>query len=134
VGFPGETEGDLEETLSLLDAAQYDGVFAFQYSPRPNTTAQHMPDAIPEEEKGRRLARVMDRQREIQRVRNEALIGETFEVLVDGGSRRPGQWSGRSSSNRILNFTSPRENLLGEYVLVRVASSSPNCLIGEQVI
>jgi tRNA-2-methylthio-N6-dimethylallyladenosine synthase len=134
VGFPGETEEDLEETLSLLDAAQYDGVFAFQYSPRPNTTAEHMPDAISEEEKGHRLARVMDRQREIQRARNEALVGETFEVLVDGASRRPGQWSGRCSSNRILNFTSPRENLLGEYVSVRVASSSPNCLIGEQVI
>jgi tRNA-2-methylthio-N6-dimethylallyladenosine synthase len=134
VGFPGETEEDVEETLSLLDAAQYDGVFAFQYSPRPNTSAQHMPDAIPEEEKGRRLARVMDRQREIQRARNESLVGEAFEVLVDGASRRPGQWSGRCSSNRILNFTSPRENLLGEYVQVRVASSSPNCLIGEHVI
>ena len=134
VGFPGETEEDVEETLSLLDAAQYDGVFAFQYSPRPNTTAQHMPDAIPEEEKGRRLARVMDRQREIQRARNETLVGQTFEVLVDGASRRPGQWSGRSSSNRILNFTSPQENLLGEYVPVRVASASPNCLVGEHVI
>jgi tRNA-2-methylthio-N6-dimethylallyladenosine synthase len=134
VGFPGETEEDVEETLSLLDAAQYDGVFAFQYSPRPNTTAQHMPDAIPEEEKGRRLSRVMDLQREIQRARNEALVGETYEVLVDGGSRRPGQWSGRSSSNRILNFTSPAENLLGEYVQVRVSSASPNCLIGEHVI
>ena len=134
VGFPGETEEDLEETLSLLDAAQYDGVFAFQYSPRPNTSAQHMPDAVPEEEKGRRLARVMDRQREIQRARNEALVGQTFEVLVDGASRRPGQWSGRCSSNRILNFTSPQENLLGEYVQVRVTSASPNCLVGEHVI
>ncbi|HLJ22879.1 MAG TPA: tRNA (N6-isopentenyl adenosine(37)-C2)-methylthiotransferase MiaB [Candidatus Acidoferrales bacterium] len=134
VGFPGETEEDVEETLSLLDAAQYDGVFAFQYSPRPNTSAQHMPDAIPEEEKGRRLARVMDRQREIQRARNEALVGQTFEVLVDGASRREGQWSGRCSSNRILNFTSPRENLLGEYVPVRVSSSSPNCLVGEHAI
>jgi len=134
VGFPGETEEDVEETLSLLDAAQYDGVFAFQYSPRPNTSARHMPDAIPEEEKGRRLARVMDRQREIQRARNETLVGQTFEVLVDGASRRAGQWSGRCSSNRILNFTSPQENLLGEYVQVRVASSSPNCLVGEQVI
>jgi tRNA-2-methylthio-N6-dimethylallyladenosine synthase len=134
VGFPGETEDDLEETLSLLDAAQYDGVFAFQYSPRPNTTAQHMPNAVSEEEKGRRLALVMDRQREIQRARNEALVGETFEVLVDGASRRPGQWSGRCSSNRILNFTSLRENLLGEYVQVRVASASPNCLVGEHVI
>jgi tRNA-2-methylthio-N6-dimethylallyladenosine synthase len=134
VGFPGETEEDLEETLSLLDAAQYDGVFAFQYSPRPNTSARNMPDAIPEEEKGRRLARVMDRQREIQRARNEALVGEIFEVLVDGASRRPGQWSGRCSSNRILNFTSPQENLLGEYVPVRVASASPNCLVGEHVV
>lgn len=134
VGFPGETDEDVQDTLSLLDAAQYDGVFAFQYSPRPNTTAQHMPDAIPEEEKGRRLALVMDRQREIQRARNEALVGQTFEVLVDGGSRRPGQWSGRSSSNRILNFTSPQPELLGEYVQVRVFSASPNCLIGEQVI
>jgi tRNA-2-methylthio-N6-dimethylallyladenosine synthase len=134
VGFPGETEEDVQDTLSLLDAAQYDGVFAFQYSPRPNTTAQHMPDAIPEEEKGRRLAVVIDRQREIQRVRNEALVGQTFEVLVDGGSRRPGQWSGRCSSNRILNFTSPQPELLGEYVQVRVTSASPNCLIGEQVI
>jgi tRNA-2-methylthio-N6-dimethylallyladenosine synthase len=134
VGFPGETEEDLEETLSLLDAVQYDGVFAFQYSPRPNTTAQHMADAIPEEEKGRRLGLVIDRQREIQRARNEALIGITYEALVDGGSRRPGQWSGRSSSNQILNFTSPAENLLGEYVRVLVTSASPNCLIGEHVI
>jgi tRNA-2-methylthio-N6-dimethylallyladenosine synthase len=133
VGFPGETEEDLEETLSLLDAAQYDGVFAFQYSPRPNTSARQMTDAIPEEEKGRRLARVMDRQREIQRARNEALVGQSFEVLVDGASRRPGQWSGRCSSNRILNFTSPQENLLGEYVQVRVSSASPNSLIGEHV-
>ena len=134
VGFPGETEEDLEETLTLLDAVQYDGVFAFQYSPRPNTTAQRMPDAIPEDEKGRRLALVIDRQREIQRARNESLIGITYEALVDGGSRRPGQWSGRSSSNQILNFTSPAENLLGEYVRVLVTSASPNCLIGEHVI
>jgi len=134
VGFPGETEEDVEVTLSLLDAVQYDGVFAFQYSPRPNTAAQHMPDAISEEEKGRRLARVMDRQREIQRARNESLIGNTYEALVDGASRREGQWSGRCSSNRILNFTSPRKNLLGEYVQVRVESASPNCLVGEHMI
>jgi len=134
VGFPGETDEDVQETLSLLDAAQYDGVFAFQYSPRPNTSAQNMPDAIPEDEKGRRLARVMDLQREIQRARNEALVGETFEVLVDGASRRSGQWSGRASSNRILNFTSSQENLLGEYVAVRVSSASPNCLVGEHVV
>jgi tRNA-2-methylthio-N6-dimethylallyladenosine synthase len=133
VGFPGETEKDLEETLSLLDAVQYDGIFAFQYSPRPNTAAREMPDAIPEEEKGRRLARVLDDQREIQLAHNEALVGQTFEVLVDGASRRAGQWSGRCSSNRVLNFTSPREELLGKYVQVRVDRAGPNSLVGEQV-
>src|SRR5690242_12833524 len=90
VGFPGETEQDLAETLSLLDAAQYDGVFAFQYSPRPNTASLQMADTISEQEKGRRLAVVQDRQREIQVVRNNELVGQTFEVLVDGASRRPG--------------------------------------------
>ena len=77
---------------------------------------------------------VMDRQREIQSARNEALVGQTFEVLVDGASRRPGQWSGRSSSNRILNFTSPQENLLGEYVQVRVDERQPQQPVGEHVI
>ena len=133
VGFPGETEKDLEDTLSLLDAVQYDGIFAFQYSPRPNTAAREMADAIPEEEKGRRLARVLDHQREIQLARNESLVGKTFEVLVDGASRRAGQWSGRCSSNRILNFTSPHDELLGKYVQVRVDRAGPNSLVGEHV-
>ncbi len=134
VGFPGETEQDVAETLSLLDAAQYDGVFAFQYSPRPNTSSLQMGDSIPEEEKGRRLAIVQDRQREIQVARNNELVGQMFEVLVDGASRRPGQWTGRSSSNRILNFSSPRSDLLGQYVQVRVTRASPNSLVGEQII
>ena len=134
VGFPGETQQDVEETISLLDAAQYDGVYAFQYSPRPNTSSLHMDDAIPEEEKGRRLAVVQDRQREIQIARNNDLIGQTFEVLVDGASRRLNQWSGRSSSNRIINFTSPSATLLGQYVHARVTGAAPNSLVGEQVL
>jgi len=133
VGFPGETEQDVEETLSLLDTAQFDGVFASQYSPRPNTSAVHLGDAVPEEEKRRRLGVVQERQHKIQIVRNDALVGQTYEVLVDGTSRRPGQWSGRSSSNRILNFASPYSDLLGQYVRVRVTRASPNSLVGEQV-
>jgi tRNA-2-methylthio-N6-dimethylallyladenosine synthase len=141
VGFPGETVGDLAETLSLLDAAQYDGVFAFQYSARPNTSSLRMADSIPEQEKGRRLAVVLDHQREIQVARNNELVGETFEVLVDGASRRPaspasglGQWAGRTSSNRILNFSSPHSDLLGQYIQVRVTRASPNSLVGEQIL
>jgi len=133
VGFPGETEKDFEETLTLLDEVQYDSVFAFKYSPRPNTPSLKMADAIPEEEKGRRLGILMDRQREIQRVRNEKLVGETFEVLVDGKSRRENQWSGHTSSNRVMNFTSPEQELLGDYVQVKVSSAMPNSLVGEMV-
>jgi tRNA-2-methylthio-N6-dimethylallyladenosine synthase len=133
VGFPGETERDFEESLTLLDEVRYDGVFAFKYSPRPNTPSLKMADAIPEEEKGRRLAVLMDRQREIQRARNEKLVGETFEVLVDGKSRRENQWSGHTSSNRVVNFTSPERELLGDYVQVKVVSAMPNSLVGEMV-
>lgn len=134
VGFPGESEQEFEETMTLLEAAQYDGVFSFQFSPRPNTAALQMAGAVPDEEKGRRLSVLQSRQREIQTARNEALIGQSFEVLVDGSSRRPGQWAGRSSNNRVLNFTSPRSDLLGEYVNVRVTHAGPNSLAGEQVI
>ncbi|HET9401936.1 MAG TPA: tRNA (N6-isopentenyl adenosine(37)-C2)-methylthiotransferase MiaB [Candidatus Acidoferrales bacterium] len=134
VGFPGETEDDFAETLSLLDAAQYDGAFSFKYSPRPNTPAQDFEDAIPEEVKGRRLQILQDRQREIQTKRNEALIGSEFEVLVDGGGRRENQWAGRTSANRTVNFASPHSNLLGHYVSVRVLRAGPNSLVGEHVI
>jgi tRNA-2-methylthio-N6-dimethylallyladenosine synthase len=77
---------------------------------------------------------VLDHQRKIQTARNETMVGETFEVLVDGASRRPGQWSGRCSSNRVLNFTSPQQNLLGEYLQVKVLHAGPNSLVGEHVV
>ncbi|MGH7935726.1 MAG: MiaB/RimO family radical SAM methylthiotransferase, partial [Chthoniobacterales bacterium] len=97
VGFPGETEQDFEETLTLLDVVGYDGVFSFKYSPRPNTSAAKMPDAISEEEKSRRLAVLQERQRLIQTARNEKLVGETFEVLVDTRHKARDQWAGRST-------------------------------------
>jgi tRNA-2-methylthio-N6-dimethylallyladenosine synthase len=133
VGFPGETEKDFEETLSLLDEAQYDGVFAFKYSPRPNTPSLKMEDAIPEEEKSRRLAILLGKQREIQRARNGRLVGESFEVLVEGKSKKENQWSGHTSANRIVNFTSPEQKLLGHYVQVKMTGASPNTFLGEMV-
>jgi tRNA-2-methylthio-N6-dimethylallyladenosine synthase len=133
VGFPGETESDFEETLSLIEDVQYDGLFSFKFSPRPNTPALQMQDAVPEEEKGRRLVVLQERQRQIQIARNNMLVGETFEVLVDAQHVARGQWAGRSMSNRVINFTSHRENLLGEYIQVRVTRAGPNSLVGEQV-
>ncbi len=134
VGFPGETQSDFEETLSLLDEVQYDGLFSFKYSPRPNTPATTMEDAIPEEEKGRRLAILQDKQREIQSARNAALAGQTFEVLVSGKSRRENQWTGHTSAHRVLNFTSQEKELLGTYVQVLVTGAGPNSLVGEHAV
>src|SRR2546425_8307503 len=134
VGFPGETEADFEETLSLLDEVKYDSMFSFKYSPRPNTPSLRINDPIPEEEKGRRLAVLQEKQREIQTARNLTLIGETVEVLVSGKSRRENQWSGYTSSHRVVNFTSPAKELLGTYVQARVTGATPNSLVGEHAV
>jgi tRNA-2-methylthio-N6-dimethylallyladenosine synthase len=132
VGFPGETEEDLAETLSLLEAVQYDGMFSFKYSPRPHTPSLTMSDAISEEEKSRRLSTLQETQRLIQTKKYAGLAGETFEILVSGKSRRENQWSGHTSCNRVINFTSQETALLGKYVQVRVTGATPNCLAGEQ--
>ncbi|MHB8606749.1 MAG: tRNA (N6-isopentenyl adenosine(37)-C2)-methylthiotransferase MiaB [Candidatus Acidiferrales bacterium] len=132
VGFPGETDEDLAETLGLLDAVQYDGVFAFKYSPRPHTPSLAMSDAVPEEEKSRRLALLQEKQREIQSKKNSSMAGETFEVLVSGKSRRENQWSGHTSCHRVINFASQEAALLGKYVQVRVTGATANGLAGER--
>jgi len=133
VGFPGETEADFEETLSLLEEVRYDSLFSFKYSPRPNTPSLAMPGAISEEEKSRRLGILQERQREIQSERNATLVNTKFDVLVSGKSRRENQWNGHTSCNRVLNFTSQERNLLGTYVRVQVTGAGPNSLVGEQV-
>ncbi len=134
VGFPGETESEFDETISLLEEVRYTGLFAFKYSPRPNTPSLSMNDAIPEEEKGRRLAVVQEKQREIQAARNAELAGQTFEVLVSGKSRRENHWTGYTTSHRMINFASQERALLGTYVQVRVTGAGPNSLVGEHAV
>jgi tRNA-2-methylthio-N6-dimethylallyladenosine synthase len=90
VGFPGETEEDFQQTLDLLDRVQFDALFSFKYSPRPNTAALAMPDAVPDEEKQRRLAIVQEKQRSIQIRRNAERIGAVEEVLVEGRNQALG--------------------------------------------
>jgi tRNA-2-methylthio-N6-dimethylallyladenosine synthase len=136
VGFPGETEQDFQQTLDLLDEVQYDSLFSFKYSPRPNTAAVAMDDRVPDEEKQRRLAIVQEKQRAIQIRRNAELIGQIREVLVEGRNHALGQWIGRTSDNRTLNFTDANANgdsLVGRYLPVRVTRSGPNSLVGESV-
>jgi len=137
VGFPGETEADFNETLALLDQVEYDSLFSFKYSPRPNTAALAMGDQIPEEEKTRRLTIVQERQRAIQIRRNAAVIGMVQEVLVEGRNQALGQWIGRTSQNRTLNFSADGagdESLIGRYLDVRVTRAGPNSLVGESVM
>src|SRR6266567_2318125 len=136
VGFPGETEDDFQQTLSLLEQVEYDGVFAFKYSPRPNTPAIAMPDAIPDQEKSRRLAVLMEKQRGIQQITNRHHLGEQVEVMVEGKNAVRQQWIGRTSQNKTLNFTAPESAKfeLGSYVPVCVTTVFPNSLLGEMVV
>jgi tRNA-2-methylthio-N6-dimethylallyladenosine synthase len=131
VGFPGEREVEFEETLSLLEAVKFEGVFSFKYSPRPNTPAASMPDAIPEEEKSRRLAVLLERQRAFQVDELSRMRGETVEVHVDGKSKKENQWYGHSSCNRVVNFRSNHPDLLGRYLRVRIDGCTPNSMLGE---
>ncbi len=136
VGFPGETESDFAETLSLLDEVGYDAVFAFKYSPRPNTPAITLEDAIPDEEKARRLDVLMQRQREIQITRYKKYIGTRCEVMVEARNEARAQWTGRTTHNKTLNFTAPHTAFpkVGSYAPVIVTGSFPNSLLGELVI
>src|SRR5437588_6793106 len=133
VGFPGETEAEFQETLSLLDEVQYDGIFGFKYSPRPNTPALRLEDAIPDAEKARRLAVLNDKQKQIGARRNQRHVGQVLEVMVEGKNPARGQWIGRTSQIKVMNFTVPEgvELATGSYVPVRVTGSFPNSLVGE---
>jgi tRNA-2-methylthio-N6-dimethylallyladenosine synthase len=136
VGFPGETEEDFEQTLGLLAEVGFDAVFAFKFSPRPNTPAIHLADSIPEEEKSRRLQVLLDGQREIQRSRYASHVGQVMEAAVEGYNRQRSQVIGRSSQNKTVNFTTPYpiSPAPGSYVPVRITQSYPNSLVGEAVI
>ena len=141
VGFPGETDADFEETITLVGEVKYDAVFAFKFSPRPNTPAVTMADSIPDAVKTERLRLLNDRQREIQREHYVRHLGQVQEVMVEGYNQARDQVIGRSTQNKTVNFTfagdaaqieAPRPPL-GSYVPVRITQTLPNCLVGEAV-
>ena len=136
VGFPGETEAEFQESLTLVDEVGFDLIFAFKYSPRPNTPALVLEDAIPDEEKIRRLDVLNQYQRSIQIIQNQKYIGGIHEVMVEGKNEARGQCIGRTSQNKTLNFSAPDPAALkaGTYASVRVTSSFPNSLLGELVL
>jgi tRNA-2-methylthio-N6-dimethylallyladenosine synthase len=129
VGYPGETEGEFEETLRVLETVGFDGLFTFAYSSRPGTTALRLPDDIPEAEKKRRLHVVNAHQQQWQRRRNETWLGNVEEVLVetvDGA----GRVSGRTPHFRIVHFDGA-EDLIGKFVAVEITGAGSNSLQGR---
>src|SRR5437762_1150073 len=136
VGFPGETESEFQETLSLLDEVQYDGIFGFKFSPRPNTPALKLADPIPDAEKARRLAALQEKQRDIQMRKNASNLGRVFEVMVEGKNEARAQWIGRTSQNKVVNFKALDAAIpaVGGYVSVVTTATFPNSLAGEMVI
>lgn len=132
VGFPGETEEEFEQTLEILRAVEYDEIFAFMFSPRPQTVAGKIySDDVPEGIKKERLERVLNLQREISLRKNRAKIGCVEEILVEGPSKlRPGQIMGRTRTSRIVNVMGP-ENLIGIMAQVRITGAFANSLLGE---
>lgn len=134
-GFHGETEEDFEQTLSLMREVGFDSAFMFKYSERPGTYAsKHLPDDVSEKVKIDRLNRMIALQNELSAESNRRDVGKTFEVLVEGVSKRSReQLFGRTSQNKVVVF--PRGNhRIGDFVNVRVIDSSSATLIGEEVV
>ena len=136
VGFPGETDADLEQTATLLDEVGYDAIFAFKYSPRPNTPAISMADSLSDEVKSARLKILLDRQREIQRVNYDRHRDQVMELMVESHNTQRNQVVGRSTQNKTVNFTTAQPILpaLGSYQTVRITQAFPNSLLGEAVL
>jgi tRNA-2-methylthio-N6-dimethylallyladenosine synthase len=132
VGFPGETDAEFETTLELLERVEYDEIFSFVYSPRPQTvSAKIYDDDIAEDVKRERLKQVQTLQQAISLKKNRQRIGEMDEILIDGPSKlKNGQVMGRTRTNRIVNASGP-ENLAGKLASVRITGATANSLIGE---
>ena len=132
VGFPGETEEEFEDTITLIQRVGFESIFSFKYSPRPYTLAyRQLKDDVPDTIKGERLTRLQDGQKHIQLRQNKNLVGEIVLVLVDSLNKRdPGVLSGRTVHNRVVNFPGSPD-VLGEMLEIRITKFGPNSLFGE---
>jgi tRNA-2-methylthio-N6-dimethylallyladenosine synthase len=134
VGFPGESDAEFEETLSLTEAVRYHSMFSFKYSERPNTlAAKRLPDDVRDEVKTRRIRGLQLLQRRIQQELHDAAVGERVEVLVDSRSRRR-DWelSGRTTGNTVVNLPG-RPDWVGRFVDVTIRRAGPHSVWGEPV-
>lgn len=131
IGFPGETEGDFQATMRLIEEVKFDHSFSFVYSPRPGTPAASFPDDVPLTIKKQRLAILQARLTEIANAISAAMVGTVQRILVEGPSRKDAkQLAGRTENNRVVNFAGA-PSLIGQFVEVRITEALPNSLRGE---
>ncbi len=133
IGFPGETEGDFEKTMNLVEELNFDNSFSFMYSPRPGTPAADMADDTPAELKIKRLMR-LQKTIEAQALKiSQAMVGTTQRVLVEGHAKKDAsELAGRTDNNRVVNFAGS-ERLVGHFVDVTITAALPHSLRGEVV-
>ncbi|MGH3497158.1 MAG: tRNA (N6-isopentenyl adenosine(37)-C2)-methylthiotransferase MiaB [Nocardioidaceae bacterium] len=137
VGFPGETEGDFEQTLDVVREARFAGAYTFQYSKRPGTPAATMPDQLPKEVVQERYERLVDLVNDITWQENQTLIGNRVELLVAAGEGRKDaateRMSGRGPDNRLVHFTPPTDAVVrpGDVVTVEVTYAAPHHLVSD---
>jgi tRNA-2-methylthio-N6-dimethylallyladenosine synthase len=133
VGFPGETEGDFEQTLEVVESTRYDGAFTFIYSPRRGTDAAELPEQVPHDVKRARMERLVERVQRIQLERAQRFVGRTMEVLVEGPSRTdPEKLRGRTRHNKTVNFTGLARP--GELARVEITGATSTTLAGEELL
>lgn len=130
VGFPGETDEDFELTLELIRRVEFDNLFSFKYSDREGTPAARMEGKIPEPQKLRRLARLQELQRKITLSKNRELIGKSLEVLVEGTSKKGQELTGRTATNKVVNFINGKR-YISKLINVNIKRASFNSLWGE---
>ena len=133
VGFPGETDGEFEETLKLIDTVGYSLAFSFKYSPRPGTPAATMDDQIAPEVMDERLQRLQDALQRGSLAFNRASVGRRCDVLIDRRGRQPGQWLGKSPWLQSVHFANPpgADLSIGDIVSVELTDAGPNSLSGK---
>ncbi|MFQ6046706.1 MAG: TRAM domain-containing protein, partial [Gemmatimonadales bacterium] len=133
VGFPGETEKDFQETLSLVREVEFDEAFTFRYSPREGTGALRLPDHVPDAVAGERLERLIAAVREVARRKNADLVGTTHEVLVEKPARRGGLLQTRTRTNKVVLLGGPSA-WIGSFLHVRLTGTTGATFTGVPVV
>ncbi len=134
IGFPGESEDDFARTMKLIGDIGFDTSFSFIYSPRPGTPASDLPDDTPMEVKKQRLKILQDRITQQAQAISRRMVGNVERVLVSGYSKKdPGQLSGRTENNRVVNFRADNPALIGKFANVRIDQALPNSLLGTLI-